>query len=117
MSFGPKSRSTSSNSPWKKGKIDFRRRSQKAEGILRLFSKLLIYFNAVHLHLQPGIRGLYAGTVPSLVANVAENAVLFLAYGAAQNLVSRGVGKQQKELNTLENACAGSLASIVSGEY
>jgi len=61
-----------------------------------------------------GIRGLYAGTVPSLVANVAENAVLFLAYGAAQNLVSRGVGKQQKELNTLENACAGSLASIAS---
>ena len=75
------------------------------------------YFNPGHLHLQPGIRGLYAGTVPSLVANVAENAVLFLAYGAAQNLVSRGVGKQQKELNTLENACAGSLASIVSGEY
>jgi len=61
-----------------------------------------------------GIRGLYAGTVPSLVANVAENAVLFLAYGAAQNLVSSGVGKQQKELNTLENACAGSLASIAS---
>ena len=62
-----------------------------------------------------GIRGLYAGTVPSLVANVAENAVLFLAYGAAQNLVSQGVGKQQKELSTLENACAGSLASIASG--
>lgn len=61
-----------------------------------------------------GIQGLYAGTVPSLVANVAENAVLFLAYGAAQNLVSKSVGKQQKELNNLENACAGSLASIVS---
>lgn len=61
-----------------------------------------------------GLRGLYAGTVPSLVANVAENAVLFLAYGAAQNLVSHGVGKQRKELNTLENACAGSLASIAS---
>ena len=63
----------------------------------------------------PGIRGLYAGTVPSLVANVAENAVLFLAYGAAQNLVSQIVKKQQKELNTFENACAGSLASIASG--
>lgn len=61
-----------------------------------------------------GIRGLYAGTVPSLVANVAENAVLFLAYGAAQNLVSQIVKKQQKELNTFENACAGSLASIAS---
>ena len=63
-----------------------------------------------------GLGGLYAGTVPSLVANVAENAVLFLAYGAAQNLVSHGVGKQRKELNILENACAGSLASIASGE-
>ena len=51
-----------------------------------------------------------------MVANVAENAVLFLAYGAAQNLVSKSVGKQQKELNNLENACAGSLASIVSGK-
>ena len=65
--------------------------------------------------LPSGLRGLYAGTVPSLVANVAENAVLFLAYGAAQNLVSHGVGKQRKELNTFENACAGSLASIASG--
>ena len=40
MSFGPKSRSTFPNSSWEKGKIKFRRRSQKAEGILRLFSKL-----------------------------------------------------------------------------
>ena len=31
--------------------------------------------------LQEGIRGLYAGTVPALAANVAENAILFCAYG------------------------------------
>ena len=42
VSFGPKSRPTSSKASLKKGKSEFRRRSQKAEGILRLFSKLII---------------------------------------------------------------------------
>ena len=36
-----------------------------------------------------GIRGLYAGTGPALVANIAEDAVLFLAYGAVQRFVVR----------------------------
>jgi hypothetical protein len=31
-----------------------------------------------------GIRGLYAGATPSLVANVGENGVLFLCYGRIQ---------------------------------
>ena len=39
VSFGPKSRPTFANSAREKGKIEFLRRSQKAEGILRLFSK------------------------------------------------------------------------------
>ena len=33
-------------------------------------------------------RGLYAGTVPSLAANISENAVLFLFYGLCQKVVS-----------------------------
>lgn len=33
-------------------------------------------------------RGLYAGTVPALVANVSENAVLFAAYGMCQKLIA-----------------------------
>ena len=33
-------------------------------------------------------RGLYAGTVPALVANVAENSVLFAAYGLCQKAVA-----------------------------
>lgn len=38
---------------------------------------------------QDGIaRGLYAGTVPSLAANISENAVLFCFYGVCQKLVS-----------------------------
>ena len=32
--------------------------------------------------------GLYAGTVPSLAANVAENSILFAAYGACQKMVA-----------------------------
>ncbi|KAG8269421.1 hypothetical protein J6590_107776, partial [Homalodisca vitripennis] len=34
------------------------------------------------------LRGLYAGTVPALVANCAENSVLFAAYGACQKAVA-----------------------------
>lgn len=33
-------------------------------------------------------RGLYAGTVPALVANISENAVLFAAYGLCQKVVA-----------------------------
>lgn len=39
------------------------------------------------------IRGLYAGTVPAVVANVAENSVLFTAYGGCQKVVSKILGK------------------------
>ena len=34
------------------------------------------------------IAGLYAGTLPSLAANVAENSILFAAYGACQKMVA-----------------------------
>jgi len=33
-------------------------------------------------------RGLYAGTIPALVANISENAVLFAAYGVCQKAVA-----------------------------
>lgn len=39
------------------------------------------------------IRGLYAGTMPAVVANVAENSVLFTAYGGCQKVVSKILGK------------------------
>lgn len=38
------------------------------------------------------MRGLYAGTIPALVANVAENSVLFAAYGGCQKLISNVLG-------------------------
>lgn len=60
-------------------------------------------------------RGLYAGTVPALIANVAENSVVFAAYGACQNLVAT-IGRKPSvsELSALDNATAGFLAAFFS---
>uniref|UniRef100_A0A6P4FNB9 Mitochondrial ornithine transporter 1 n=2 Tax=Drosophila rhopaloa TaxID=1041015 RepID=A0A6P4FNB9_DRORH len=61
------------------------------------------------------MRGLYAGSVPAVFANVAENSVLFAAYGGCQKFVAFFVGKEtSSELTTVENACAGSLAACFS---
>jgi solute carrier family 25 (mitochondrial ornithine transporter) member 2/15 len=61
------------------------------------------------------IRGLYAGTIPAIVANVAENSVLFAAYGGCQSLVARAQGIQDmKNLTPLSNATAGFLAAFFS---
>ncbi|XP_075040559.1 mitochondrial ornithine transporter 1-like isoform X1 [Mixophyes fleayi] len=62
-----------------------------------------------------GLRGLYHGTIPALVANMAENAVLFACYGFCQNLVSHTLGMQDtSQLRDYHKATAGSLASIFS---
>ncbi|XP_040172619.1 mitochondrial ornithine transporter 1 [Anopheles arabiensis] len=61
------------------------------------------------------VRGLYAGTLPAVVANVAENSVLFAAYGACQQAVGRLVHKPAvADLSALENATAGFLAAFFS---
>ena len=41
--------------------------------------------------ISPASPGLYAGTLPSLAANVAENSILFAAYGACQKMVASSV--------------------------
>lgn len=64
---------------------------------------------------QQGLRGLYAGTVPALASSVAENAVMFGTYGQCQRLVTtvtRGSGGSTTDLTYLENATAGSIASV-----
>lgn len=76
-----------------------------------------LYKNAFDCFFQTfqkdGIRGLYAGTMPALTANIAENSVLFCFYGVCQKLVMLGVGKNEiKHLNPLENALAGSGAAF-----
>lgn len=71
-------------------------------------------------------RLLYAGTAPALLANVAENGVLFAAYGPCQRLMAflldlSGAGGSgptaedvEKKLGPTGMAAAGSLASLCS---
>ncbi|XP_022210520.2 mitochondrial ornithine transporter 1 [Drosophila obscura] len=60
-------------------------------------------------------RGLYAGSLPAVVANVAENSVLFAAYGGCQKFVAFMVNKETtSQLTVTQNACAGSLAACFS---
>lgn len=64
---------------------------------------------------RDGVRGLYAGTVPALAANIAENSVLFACYGICQKAVAYGVGaKNIQELSVLSNASAGFFAAFFS---
>ncbi|XP_063058362.1 solute carrier family 25 member 15b [Engraulis encrasicolus] len=64
---------------------------------------------------QVGLRGLYQGTTPALVANIAENSVLFMSYGFCQEVVRTLTGAASGEpLSDLQKACAGSVASIFS---
>ncbi|XP_014219430.1 mitochondrial ornithine transporter 1 [Copidosoma floridanum] len=61
------------------------------------------------------MRGLYAGTMPSIVANVAENSVLFAAYGGCQKVVANIMGVPKvEELNSIGNAFAGFFAAFFS---
>uniref|UniRef100_A0A1I8NHK2 Uncharacterized protein n=1 Tax=Musca domestica TaxID=7370 RepID=A0A1I8NHK2_MUSDO len=60
-------------------------------------------------------RGLYAGTIPAVATNIAENTLLFGAYGRCQSLVAdyRNIQEVQ-QLSLMENAVAGSLLAIIS---
>ena len=59
--------------------------------------------------------GLYAGTVPSLAANIAENSILFMAYGGCQKLVAKAAGVPRTEdLSVLHNGLSGFLAAFWS---
>ncbi|XP_068600596.1 solute carrier family 25 member 15b [Brachionichthys hirsutus] len=62
---------------------------------------------------QVGLRGLYQGTSPALVANVAENSVLFMSYGFCQQVICSAAGlPREAVLSDVQKACAGSVASI-----
>ncbi|XP_013175426.1 PREDICTED: mitochondrial ornithine transporter 1 [Papilio xuthus] len=61
------------------------------------------------------IRGLYAGTTPAIMANVAENSVLFAAYGYCQKFVCHVTGTESTDqLSMVGNATAGFLAAFFS---
>nr|XP_039248210.1 mitochondrial ornithine transporter 1-like [Styela clava] len=61
-----------------------------------------------------GLNGLYKGSVPALVCNVAENSVLFVALGFSKKFVASVSNTDYKKLSTLQMASAGSIASIFS---
>eukprot|EP00794_Sanderia_malayensis_P006933 gene6933-7712_t len=64
---------------------------------------------------KDGVRSFYAGSTPALVANIGENAVLFLFYGQCKKVVQYACGVDSAEkLNAFHQACAGSLASFFS---
>ena len=79
-----------------------------------------LYKNAldcfIKTYKQDGIaRGLYAGTVPALAANIAENSVLFMFYGICQKGMAYLVRKDSTfHLNPLENALSGGCAAFFS---
>lgn len=58
------------------------------------------------------IRGLYAGTSPALIANIAENSVLFCGYGICQNMVMKL--RARDKASTFDKAASGFLAAFFS---
>ncbi|XP_046853109.1 mitochondrial ornithine transporter 2-like isoform X2 [Xenia sp. Carnegie-2017] len=60
-------------------------------------------------------RGLYAGTGPALVTQIAENSILFLCYGRCQSVIQTlfHVSHVDK-LSVFQNACAGSIAAFIT---
>ena len=64
---------------------------------------------------QEKLKGFYAGSLPAVLSNIAENAVLFLFYNQCLRLVQhvKGVEKQEN-LTLVQKASAGGLASVFS---
>lgn len=55
---------------------------------------------------QVGVRGFYKGTSPALIANIAENSVLFMCYGFCQQVVRKVVGlDKQAKLRKKKKCC------------
>ncbi|OCT95987.1 mitochondrial ornithine transporter 1 isoform X1 [Xenopus laevis] len=68
---------------------------------------------ATKTYKQMGLRGFYKGTSPALLANIAENSVLFMSYGFCQRVVRRIVGLDKNAaLSDVQNAASGSVASV-----
>ena len=62
-----------------------------------------------------GLKGLYAGSSPAFLTNVAENSVLFLSYGRCLD-ATKFIFKKNSidELQPIHRAIAGSMAAVVA---
>jgi len=86
----------------------------KMQTFPHLYPNLRICFTKT-LENEGIVRGLYAGTVPSLAANIAENSILFAAYGACQKLVASSLGYNKiDDLSVTLNGVSGFLAAFWS---
>lgn len=59
-------------------------------------------------------RGLYAGTTPSLVANVADNAVIFCAKGYCDELIDSVTGRTGQNRTPIDHGMAGFCGGFFS---
>lgn len=86
----------------------------KQQTFPKLYKNMIDCF--IKTYRQDGIyRGLYAGSIPAVIANVAENSVLFAAYGGCQKVVAYGMNiEDTKDLPVLGNAFAGFIAAFFS---
>lgn len=74
--------------------------------------KSMLQTTSVTINQNGFFRGLYAGTLPSIAANVGELSMLFMCYGQCQDVVAKVKNQKVADLSPLENAFAGSLAGI-----
>ncbi len=74
-----------------------------------------LYHSVKKTLVEEKLRGFYAGAVPAIVSNVAENAVLFLCYSHCQSAVQWAVGAESRsDMSVHQLALAGSMASFFS---
>lgn len=74
-----------------------------------------LYHTVKKTMVEGRLRGFYAGSIPAVVSNVAENAVLFLCYRHCQSVVQWAVGAESRaDMNVRQLALAGSMASFFS---
>jgi len=74
-----------------------------------------LYHSVKKTLVEERLRGFYAGAVPAVVSNVAENSVLFLCYNHCQTAVQWAFQVESRaDLTVNQQALAGSLASIFS---
>ncbi|CAG7723868.1 unnamed protein product [Allacma fusca] len=86
----------------------------KMQTFPRIYSKGMVDCFMETLRKDGIRRGLYAGTTPALVANVAENSILFAAYGVCQKTVAVCFSQPLDNMNPFYNAIAGFLAGFFS---
>ena len=86
----------------------------KMQTFPQLYPNLKVCFTRT-LENEGIVRGFYAGTVPSLAANIAENSILFAAYGACQKLIAKSMGiPRVEDLSVTANGMSGFLAAFWS---